>query len=69
MTGRRDGGQFAKENDGASEEEFEAFLVDECAQIGSVPCRGEDKHVAELSTRVLVKAFRFNQCVISKTHA
>jgi hypothetical protein len=35
----------------------------------SAPCRGEDKHVAELSTRLLVKALRFNQCVIGKTHA
>jgi hypothetical protein len=33
------------------------------------PCRGEDKHVAELSTRLLVKGFHFNQSIISETHA
>jgi hypothetical protein len=68
LTGWRDGGQFAKETDGTSEEEFEAFLVDEFAQIVSAPCRGEDKHVAELSARFLVYV-SFNQCIISKTYA
>ena len=52
-----------------SNEEFEAFLISEAAQIVSAQYRGEDKHVAELSMRVSVKALRFNQCVISKTHA
>jgi hypothetical protein len=69
LTGRRDGRQLAEEADGASEEGFEAFLVDEFAQVVCAPCRGEDKHVAELSTRLLVKGVHFNQSIISETHA
>jgi hypothetical protein len=68
LTGWRDGGQFAEEADGASEEGFEAFLVDEFAQIVCAPCCGEDKHVAELSTRLSVYV-SFHEVRHRQTHA
>lgn len=69
LTGRRDGGELTKEPDSASKMILESVRVDKRAQIRSAPCRGEDKHVAELSARLLVKAFCFNQCIASKTYA
>lgn len=49
LAGRRDCGELAEEAYGTAEENLEAILVDQFAQIMSTPGGGEDQHIAELT--------------------